>query len=136
MPSIRIPRQRAMGLMELIVAVALLTLATLGATTVLSTTRWTAERDALLTRQALAANSCLSQIRAGVWKVSTPSEHALTPDELRSLHLPDDGLTKARLSLREEPTLKLREATIQIERAMYRGPAITSISTWIGEPVK
>jgi type II secretory pathway pseudopilin PulG len=132
----RIPQQRAMGLMELLVAVALLTLATLGATTVLSTTRWTAERDALLTRQALAANSCLSQIRAGTWKMPTQPGCVLTKTELQLLHLPNDGFTQARLFLREYPALQLRETTICIERNMYRGPAITSISTWIGEPSK
>ena len=128
--------QQAMTLMELLVAVALLTIATLGATTVISTARWTADRDALLTRQALAANSCLSQIRAGEWKVSGPAERALTVEELRALHLPDDGLTRGSLSIREVPPLTLREATIRIERTTYRGPALTSISTWIGGAAK
>ena len=125
--------RRGISLMEVMIAIALLSMATLGSATVLSVARYNAERDTQLTRQSMAANACLSHIRVGDWKgVVAPGEHALTAEELRALHLPDDGMTQAVLTVREVEPRPLREVTISIQRSTHRGPMSTSVSTWIG----
>ena len=121
---------RAVTLMEMLVAMALVTMLILANLRVLNNAKSINRREERLTELTLAANTQLGRLRATPWKELQLGESALSLEHLQTLAL-DGDLEKYQCTvIVQERGEGLVEMQVVLHRETLHGPIKAEISTW------
>lgn len=124
---------RAMSLVELIVAVALMTGVALVNLRVLSSVRRVSKLDEAKTRLALAAHAQLARLRAVPWEDLPEGRKAFEKKDLESLGLDAAREISGEVAVRDVEGLELKEITVRLEWKTTMGTFSEEMALWRGK---